>query len=326
MTVCIAAACDQGRKVVTATDGLLSLGDITADSMPGKMLWYKDWQFLYAGTPANFGWVIDRIEESGIKDPASLSRSRVQDTVRKAFQGFISRQSSCDALDPFNMTMEEFKKIGLKSFGPEFHTELCQRISQKASSLNEQLLVIGWADSPTSVMLYEIGMQGEWLHTTTGFGSIGSGAPVAQSMLMWLGQSRDLSLAETIFNVACAKFSAEKSEGLDVGPRTTIYVSHRRSHDDDPEQTCGKFISGDDIDILRSLWKKHVKPRIPQEARRDINRIASAMGSLSTGDMIAHIKAVSNFSPKEQSSPESTKVDLSHQQPSPESHEETDES
>ena len=37
MTVCIAAACDDGERIVTATDGLLSTGDVTGESIIAKM-------------------------------------------------------------------------------------------------------------------------------------------------------------------------------------------------------------------------------------------------------------------------------------------------
>jgi hypothetical protein len=37
----------------SATDGLLSAGDVTADSLAGKTSWLHDWGFMYAGKPAN---------------------------------------------------------------------------------------------------------------------------------------------------------------------------------------------------------------------------------------------------------------------------------
>ena len=49
MTVCIAAMCGGGRKIVSATDGLVTLGGITADILAGKLRWFGDWQIAYAG-------------------------------------------------------------------------------------------------------------------------------------------------------------------------------------------------------------------------------------------------------------------------------------
>lgn len=37
VTVCIAASCEDGRIIVSATDGQLTYGDITADVMSGKL-------------------------------------------------------------------------------------------------------------------------------------------------------------------------------------------------------------------------------------------------------------------------------------------------
>jgi len=294
MTVCIAATCDNGERIVTATDGLLSLGDVTGDSLPGKMLWYKDWQFMYAGTPANFSLITEEIEAMGMDDPDSLSRRNIQNTARTAYRKFCSRFSSCDALDPFDMTMDEFKKTGLQSFGEEFHGELLRRISNKAALIGEQLLVTGWGHAPHAVMIWELGPSGDWLHTAAGFATIGSGAQMAQTMLLLLGQARHSTLSETIFNVACAKFSSEKSGGLDVGRNTAMYVSRKRSESDDPSKLAGTFVSFEDIDALREMWDKHLKPRIPDEARIEISNIGARVnkGKVAVKDMVEDMQAL----------------------------------
>jgi len=294
MTVCIAAACDNGDRIVTATDGLLSLGDVTAgDTIPGKMLWYKDWQFMYAGTPANFSLVVEEVERTGMNDHEALSRPNVQETVRAAYRKFCARYSSSDALDPFDMTMDEFKEHGLAFFGEEFHGDLLRRIKDKAALLGEQLLVTGWGHAPHAVMIWEFGSLGEWLHTAAGFAAIGSGAPMAQTMLLLLGQGRHRTLSETLFNVACAKFYAEKSGGMDVGQNTAMYVSRKRSAEDDKEKICGAFVGFEDMDELRSLWEQHVKPRIPDEVRVKISSIGARVnrGVLGVKDMVDHVNA-----------------------------------
>lgn len=328
MTVCIAATCDNGDRIVSATDGLLSLGDVTGEAVPGKMLWYRDWQFMYAGTPANFSMVSEEIESVGMDDPEALSRRRVQETVRQAYRKVYSRLASCDSLNPFDMTLEEFKDTGVSVFGESFHEETLRRISQKASLIDDQILVTGWGASPHSVMIYEVGPSGEWLHSAAGWATIGSGAQMAQTMLLLLGQARHRTLAETLFNVACAKFSSEKSTGLDVGKMTTMYVSRKRTGEDDPKALCGQFVSFADIDKLRGLWEAHLKPRIPAEARIEITRMAARVnnGKISLHDMVEHFRATQQllneesgfFSPADSGDPQSTMGAPSRSQPSPE--------
>lgn len=325
MTVCIAAACDHGRRIVTANDSLLSMGDVTGECLPAKMVCYGDWLFMYAGTPANFGMVSQEISEIAVKDTEALSRRRVQETVRRTYRKVYSRLCSFDVLNPFDMTMEEFKKVGLKSFGEGFQGELLRRISQKASFIYDQLLVTGWGPSPNSAMIYEVGPSGDCLHEAAGFTAIGSGWQMAQTMLLQLGQARHRTLAETIFNVACAKFSSEKSSDLDVGRMTTIYVSRKRTDKDDPDQPCGEFVSLEDIAKLRDLWESHLKPRIPDEARAAISGIAARVnsGETSARDMAESLYATQRIAKKrvvvnseDSPNPQSTTADPSAPPPS----------
>jgi hypothetical protein len=265
------------------------------------MLWYGDWLFLYAGIPAYFNLIMEEIEGTGMDDRDALSRRRIQQTVRLAYRKFSARLSSREALDPFDMTMEEFKSNGLKVFGEQFHGELLRTIGQKAAQINEQLLVTGCGHSPHSVMIYEVGATGDWLHTAAGFACIGSGAQIAQAMLLTLGQARHRTLAETIFNVACAKFASEKSTGLNVGQMTTMYVSRKRGADDNPSRMSGDFIEPSEIDSLRQLWEAHLKPRIPDEARLVISRISGRVspGQGNLRDVAETINAIGRMNARD---------------------------
>lgn len=109
------------------------------------------------------------------------------------------------------------------------------------------------------------------------FGVIGSGSGPAQSMLLSMEQRRESTLTETIFNVACAKFAAEKSTGLDVGRSTSIYVSRKRVETDEPRKLPGQFVQQDEIAGLRELWERHVRPKIPDEAWQTVIPISARL-------------------------------------------------
>ena len=317
MTVCIAAACDNGERIVTATDGLLSMGDVTGEGIPGKMLWYGDWQFMYAGTPSIFSLVMEEIENASINDPQVLSRRHVQETILHAYQKVRSRLASFPFLSPFNMTIEDFKQDGLNAFGETFHNEVLRAISDEARRADDQLLVTGWGMSPLSAMVYEVGPSGDRLHTKSGFGAIGSGSQMAYTMLILLEQARYRTLAETIFNVACAKFFSEKSKDLDVGKMTAVCVLRKRTGEDEADKACRQFVSLEDLDILRSIWDQHLRPRIPDEARIEITGIAARVnaGNITPHDMVKHFKAQQRINEKRgissqaPLSPQSTKDD-----------------
>lgn len=300
MTVCIAAACEDGEKIVTATDGLLSLGDVTGECLPGKMRWFGDWQFMYAGTPATFALVMEEISKTHIGDSEALSRLRIQGTVLEAYRAVRSRLASFEVLSPFGISIQEFLASGVEPFGESPHDELIRQISYRGSQLQDQLLVLGWGLSDHSAMLYEIGPSGDSLHEAAGFTAIGSGSQMAHTMLLLLGQARHRKLADTIFNVACAKFFSEKSGELDVGKATTIYVQRKRTAEDNTGGLCGDFVSFEDIDKLRCLWTEYLKPRIPDEARSEINQIAARMnsGRISFRDMAEHITASQRMAAK----------------------------
>ena len=335
MTVCIAAACDGGTRIVTATDGMISVGEVSADTITEKMFWLGDWQFLYAGTPANISLISENIDEAGMSDPnLRLTRRNIQSVVSKAYKKFVGELSSFDVLNAFGMTLEEFKANGPAFFGKEFHGQLVRQIKYNAERLQDQLLVLGWGLSPISVMLYELSPGGPALHSVACFAAIGSGAHLAQTTMMLLGQRRECTLAETIFNVAAAKFSSEKSAGLDVGYSTTIYVSHKRTERDATGKPCGSFLTTEDIGTLRELWTEYLKPRIPDEARRTITKIAASVsdGQTTIKDMVDGVMAETRLAAKRQTiqavspSPQSPTDDPSRQPPSQESPGGTDES
>jgi hypothetical protein len=100
MTVCIAAACEQGKQVVTATDGQLSYAGVTADVLPGKSYWYGGWQFLYAGSPSQVGLILEELHNIAATEEDALSRGKIQQSVRKAFDSFVGRESSRYFLAP----------------------------------------------------------------------------------------------------------------------------------------------------------------------------------------------------------------------------------
>jgi hypothetical protein len=171
--------------------------------------------------------------------------------------------------------------------------------------------------SPLSAMVYEVGPSGDRLHTKSGFGAIGSGSQMAYTMLILLEQARYRTLAETIFNVACAKFFSEKSKDLDVGKMTAVCVLRKRTGEDEADKACRQFVSLEDLDILRSIWDQHLRPRIPDEARIEITGIAARVnaGNITPHDMVKHFKAQQRINEKRgissqaPLSPQSTKDD-----------------
>jgi len=292
MTVCIAAACDGGRNCVTATDSLLSYAGITADIQADKRRWKGDWEFMYAGSPAHATLIFGELDEIVLSKPEAKERRYIQQSVSSAFQSFISKASSFSTLAPYDMSMKEFKEEGLRMFGQQLFQSLSEEIQRAASDIRDQILVVGWGHAPASVMISEVSRYGLLSHGQVGIAAIGSGAEVALSNMLLLGQSRNSTLAETIYNVAAAKFSSEQSSGLHVGRQTNIHISWKRRKDDTEGSVVGTFLDDEDLHSLRQVWEEHGRPKIPLQARITATRIAGkAAGTVSVRDMMEHLNA-----------------------------------
>jgi 20S proteasome alpha/beta subunit len=267
MTVCIAAACEQGTKVVVATDRLISYAGIAANNIPAKMYWLDDWLVMYAGQPANTSLIIDGVGQ--VLKP-KLARENIQQSFKVAYQNRKAFMSSFQTLSAYNMSIEEFQRNGYSRFGADEFKRISQEISQASSYFNEQLLVIGWGKTEKAVMLYEISPDGDRDHRISGVAAIGSGSEVALSTMMLLGQNRDSSLADTMYTIAAAKFASEKTSERDVGDQTAMYITWKRTAKDAEDRPTGKDIQHWQIARLHKIWNRYGKPSIPRQAYPEI--------------------------------------------------------
>ncbi len=210
---------------MSASDGLLTLGGVTADVLPAKMIWFDDWQFLYAGSPANVGLVFEELRQSFLRDPEMSTREHIQEAIFVAYSAFLAKASSSSTLAPLGLSLREFVDYGREKFGEAIFSQMHADIAATSRYFLDQILALGWGKSESSAMLYGVHPGAvTTLDDLSGVAAIGSGSEVALSVLLSLGQSRERTLAETLFNVAVAKFSSEKSQDLGVGHRTAIYV------------------------------------------------------------------------------------------------------
>lgn len=260
MTVCVAAICENGRKIVAAVDWRLSYAGIASDSASGKMLWFGDWLFMYAGVPGQTNLIF---EELRFKE--KLNRESINDEVLTAYRKAKAKFCAHAILSPYDLSMEEFKAEGLKIFGAEVFARLADAIEKQGQYFNEHVLIAGFGDSENAAHLFQVGNETS-SPTLTGLGAIGSGAEVALSTLVNLKQARHSTLGDTIYAVGAAKFASEMTEDDSVGQRTTIYVAWRRTENDPSEKPPGRFLDGDELSNLRSVWEKHGRPRQPEAA------------------------------------------------------------
>jgi len=273
MTLCVAALCEQtspqGAKVVCAVDGMLS-HVVSADVDAPKILFLGDWIFMFAGHLSNADLMMDEIR------PVKFTPQEVKGLVRNAYRKRMAQWSADRYLLQYAMDMEEFKTDGRNIFGEERFPELSRTIEQDAAvNYQEQVLVVGWAASKGQPVFFGMNRDGLTSHALDGIAAIGSGTDVAISSMLMLGQRRTMTLEETIYSVASAKFAAESCEG--VGRTTTMFVSWKRSKDDPAERPSGNFVQPLQIDELRKVWEKYGKPRVPHQGWNLFARIATGL-------------------------------------------------
>lgn len=276
MTVCIAAACDDGRKVVCATDGLLSYGPVTGDNMLSKFVWLDDWCCMFAGEPSNVEMIFEELGDVG--KGQKLTRENIKKFLLAAYQQRQGKWLAAKVLSPYDLSLNEFKKDGLRMFGESEFSRLSKAIHEHSYHYSDQLLTVGWGKTPYSTMLYQIDPDGDRDHKYTGIAAIGTGQEVAVSTLLLLGQSRQSSFEETLYAVAAAKFSAERSQGQSVGQNTAMYITWKRTDKDNSEKPVGMFVQEEEIAALRTLWEDYGRPRIPDQGWSVIDKISRKLG------------------------------------------------
>jgi ATP-dependent protease HslVU (ClpYQ) peptidase subunit len=277
MTVCIAAACEGGKQVVCATDGLLSFGGITADVMKGgKLYWINEWLFMYAGEPSQSQLILEEMHYVRKEKNVPIDREHVQEITRAAYNRRIGRVCSASVLGPLNVELDDFIKNGLKRFGKSEFARLTMEIQNQGHNFNEHMIVVGWGKADASCMIYEVGPYGDSDHGLDGVAAIGSGREIALSTMLLLGQSRNSFLPETLYAVASAKFAAEKSHGQDVGPHTSMYITEK--YKEGGATPPGKYVQPDEVERLRKLWEQYGRPKISVEVHDEACRITNAVG------------------------------------------------
>jgi hypothetical protein len=291
MSVGIAAACRNGEFLVTATDGALTYGEESVDLALTKMVWFDDWQFIYAGEPSNADLVLENIRQQLLTDAKGLKAERIKNTLRQAYKKRFAQWTADYVLAPFGMEMDEFKRKGRKIFGDQVAADFSREMSDKAQLFREELMVCGWGGTPHAVTIYGMEQSGAWSGSLLGLGAIGAGRNVATSTLLLHSITRNSSLEDALYAVAAAKFSSERCDG--VGRDTIIHVSRKRKDTDPRDKRVGDFLTDGELRELRTLWEERGRPKIPADEYPTMLRIAQRIsGSVGVGPVVRHAQSV----------------------------------
>lgn len=260
MTVCIAAACNTSRTIVTVSDRMAvwGQGETTADNVLLKLVrvHHPNWIAMIAGDDITIGVenVIRHAADTLLAYERPPSTLEVQAALIGAWRDEQNRVGQTMVLNPFRLTVEQFVRDGRQIFGGAKFSELATDLSI-ASKLKCQLLVCGFDENKMPALLVCDDDFGCRDYSRGGYVAIGSGQSQAFNSLSFHEYDTMCDLGQAIYRVCAAKFMAEKSVG--VG-RETVVMCLR-------EDGKTKLMFKRAIEPIRKLWEEEGRPRLPSE-------------------------------------------------------------
>jgi hypothetical protein len=263
VTVCIAAICKKKQNrdtIVCVSDMKLSQHHYSEDIAAIKLRRvHQHWYAMIAGTFGQRQSILNEVRET-FRSATNAPVTEMQGAFVSAYQKYGRQLATESVLAPYGLTLEEFLsrraeigdtifeglwgEIGRVKVGCEFLVCGFDNIGHIFSVSNPT------ADNPSFITP----------HDDLGFGTIGSGAYVAESSLYAYQQSHGVSLEVSIYQTCAAKFSSESA--TDVGDATHVKIIQK-----------DKIIEYDIFlaDDLKPIWRKN-RLRIPRAVFKIIKK------------------------------------------------------
>ena len=247
VTLCIASIADQGKAICLLSDTRVSFGFTSGEFFNKANKINQRWGVMLAGMNAASATPIIEATKAVTGGVAAPSRSLIERAFVAAVHAEQIKRVEASVLSPYNLTIDEFVKTGLKDFGPEAFADLRQQIEHV--DIGCEFLVFGF-DEQQKPHIFHVGARGLVEdQTRTGFWAIGSGEYAAISALSFHDYSFRLGIAEATYYVCMAKFMAERA---DLGQQTEMGYMN-------PDGSVFKI----DAAVVRAIWEAEGKPQIP---------------------------------------------------------------
>lgn len=272
MTVCVAAICEHGNRIVMASDSRIGDDVLSADTPIAKFVSFKNWTVMFAGKIGYSRAITKAIKRTVENSSTNVDEVSMMHIAQRAYIEQKMEIAAFPILSSHNLTHAQFIQDGRKRFTPKEHARITNEINQNGYIFDAQLLVCGWGQyEPTLFTLDEKGL----VHRDAeGFAAIGIGQISAYTMMMYAAKNAlngfhiDANLWVTILYVAGAKFFAERTDG--VGQNTYIRIATRGTEEIFP-------LSSDDVARLRHWWNTTMAPGSAANNIQD--EVAKMLGS-----------------------------------------------
>lgn len=222
MTQLIAAICESGKVVVTASDRMVGTGDMTLTfehEQPKAEKIAPTAVVLTAGTMHE----PDLIRDARQKAKGKERIREIADVLKDLYQGLRMQHIEDEVLKPL---------AGLNSFA-DYHKKQTTLHDSIVMDLNERIrrydldlsLLLAGVDDQAHII--EIGNPGMWRSSdAVGYCTIGMGDRHANNVFAWYRYSTNISLQDAVYIVFEAKKKAEMAGG--VGQITDMLVMDKK--------------------------------------------------------------------------------------------------
>jgi len=260
MTVCIAALNTHANAIVCACDAQLTTEAYAADRMAIKVRnVHPQWVAMYAASDLPEVLGVLSCVAATLGPMESPSVEAVQTAFAEAYAQRLKTFVETHFLSRLGLDRDEFVRKGRTMLGAAFFSDLAVAVSQ--ADLGCSFVVCGH-DGLGAAHLFEVHNPGEVEDKSTpGFAVIGTGCHMAQSILYFHGINTLVPMWRTIYQVAEAKFMAERDKS--VGEHTFLFIK--------TPAVQWRFIPPDDVTVLRTIWQERGAPNIPKDAARAIH-------------------------------------------------------
>ena len=236
--------------MVTVSDTMLSYADAVpaTDEATEKIFLLKEnWRLLFAGSVTPINGVLARIyaaqRPTSDFDNGAKELEHLKQISREAYQAERRQQVTDRFLSVYNMTLDEFRREGLQSFGVQEFAKLNEQV--RDFDLDLTILVCGF-DRQGFPHIFEVGNPGEIAeHDLLGYAAIGSGADMARGILTPRSVKR-LPWREVMYRLCQAKFASETATG--VGRITSVLCFSRNG--------IHLILPYGHVEKLRGIWDK----------------------------------------------------------------------
>jgi 20S proteasome alpha/beta subunit len=251
VTVCIAAITRE-KLIVTASDTMVSypLSSLDASTVKAEEF-HEDWLALIAADDLTQCIpIMERARENFADKPNNFRVARA--CFKRAYRQHLDERMTDNVLAKFCTNMKQFRERGKILFTDTLYNQLASEIREIKGDCD--FLICGF-DAQGTPHLFSVTDPGkDEIYDKPGFAAIGSGLYAANGMLYQLGQTVDLNVYQTIFNVCAAKFTAERVSG--VGKDTFLFVK---------KQGCRAFSRATWLlPTIRKVWEEQGQPRVPE--------------------------------------------------------------